>query len=234
VKLKEFSSPLGFDTLKRTRPLSTHNDEIEILIGRLVDNQANDEDRRAFESLAESDPQLWRRLALRQQDMAALSMHVEPHLRSADRIDLPADAAPPVSRMTIRISSWALAISGWAAMVALAVIWSMTPGRSAPLNQDTNTAVPIAATPTDLSPDDYLHLYLAKGKDVGYVLDEMPPTMLEVQVLPDGRKAVRYIRRIEEVLFLPPDQDVPVDDDGILTKPPSELRGEESAHNNPG
>jgi hypothetical protein len=55
-----------------------------------------------------------------------------------------------------------------------------------------------------------------------------------VQVLPDGRKAVRYIRRIEEVLFLPPDQDVPVDDDGILTKPPSELRGEESTHNNPG
>jgi len=64
--------------------------------------------------------------------------------------------------------------------------------------------------------------------------DEMPPTMLEVQVLSDGRKAVRYIRRIDEVVFLPPDEDVPVDDTGNLTKPPSELRGEESHKDNPG
>ncbi|HEV8259386.1 MAG TPA: hypothetical protein VGQ19_01345 [Burkholderiales bacterium] len=201
--------------------MSTHNDETEILIGRLVDNQASDDDRRRFQSWADADPNLWRRLALRQQDMAALASHVEPHLRAADEIELPASAGPAVSRMTIRVASWGLAISGWAAMVALALVWSANTGRPTGI-QTPPRAVPTAANPTELTPDEHLRLY----EQAGFVIGEMPPTLLEVEQLRDGRKAVRYIRRIEEVLFLPPDQDVPVDDSGNLTKPPSELRGD--------
>ena len=210
--------------------MSTHNDEIEILIGRLVDNQANDVDRREFESLAGSDPRLWRRLAMRQQDMATLSSQVEPHLRAADRIELPIESRAQVSKATIRIASWALAASGWAAMVALAFVWASNTRHSLSPGQNPTNAISAAAKPAELSPDDHLRLY----EQAGFVIGEMPPTMLEVQVLPDGRKAVRYIRRIEEVLFLPPDQDVPVDDSGNLTKPPSELRGDEPTHNSPG
>src|SRR5262245_54487463 len=167
--------------------------------------------------------------------MAALTSQVERHLRAADEIELPAEeAVPAVSRMTMRISSWPLAVSGWAAMVALAVIWFMNSGPTTPPIQGAGNARPTSSDATKLSPDDYLQMYLNKGKAAGYVLDEMPPTMLEVQVLSDGRKAVRYIRRIDEVVFLPPDEDVPVDDTGNLTKPPSELRGEESHKDNPG
>ena len=36
----------------------------------------------------------------------------------------------------------------------------------------------------------------------------------------DGRKAARILRRIEEVIILPGDQEVPVDEQGALTKPP--------------
>jgi len=55
----------------------------------------------------------------------------------------------------------------------------------------------------------------------------MPPEVVDIAVLSDGRVAVHLIRQTEEVAFLDPSQALPVDADGRLTRDPAKLRQSE-------
>jgi len=209
---------------------------LDVLIGRIVDGEASVEERQRFEALAATDGALWRRLALRQQDMSMLAAHVEPTLNASEKIDLPlsAHAASGIAgsigphRYANRTSWWAAA-AGWAAMIALAATWSL----SAHLNSATGRAAAPAGAPVALKqpPEKLLGDYLRSP----FVLGEMTPTMLTVDELPDGRLALSFLRRIVEVNYYDSAADLPGwDAEGNLTVAPHEpARADESADPTP-
>lgn len=207
--------------------------ESELLISRMIDGEEQAEDRRRFEALANTQPLLWRTLALRQQDMAALSAKVDKQLDALDRIELPHE-----SSLTFR-SPWLVAFLGWAAVIVIVSFWGLTAlndhgspplraGNPGSQSIATNRVIPASSerggSISDVSPDALLQEYLRAP----FVLGQMPPTLLDVTELSDGRKAVRILRRIEEVAYIPSDAALPVDENGNLTKPPEELRDAES------
>lgn len=196
--------------------------ESDVLIGRLIDGEASQHDAARFERMAEANPRLWRALALRQQDMATIASHVERQLHQAERIDLPEDAAGGEdSGPRRRRFPWFVAFSGWAAVIAIVAGWSLLQQRQLP---SALTHIVPAATngqvSPPMSPDEHLREYLSAP----FVLGEMAPTLLEVEELSDGRTAIRFLRRIEEVAFVKPGDRLPVNENGDLNVPPSELR----------
>ena len=66
------------------------------------------------------------------------------------------------------------------------------------------------APASTVSPEEHYQSYLSAP----YVLGDMNPEVLEVQEMSDGRVAVHFVRRIEEVAFLDPQGELPVDDSG--------------------
>lgn len=189
---------------------------IERLMSRIVDGEATIDEREAFARLADCDPQLWRRLAIRHQHMALLSARVETELNAVERIELPAARRSALQSGGVR---WAIAISGWAAMIGLIVVWSATV-MSDRDSAKFKPAVPVGASATALTADEHLSEYLKAP----FVVSVLPPTLLEVETQPDGSKILHILRRIEEYIVLEPDEDVPVNESGALTKPPSEMR----------
>lgn len=190
--------------------------ELDVLINRVIDGEVSKADRRRFDDLAASDPDLWRRLALRQQDMALLADQVGEATVGALHTDLPHRWLLP------RRLSWPLALAGWAAVLIIALSWSL----SALVDRDLSPmrgAGPIPVQNGHLTAEEHLQRYL----DAPYVLGDLQPTVLEVEPLSDGRVAVHFVRRIEEVAFLDPDRQLPVDEDGELTKDPIRLRESE-------
>ncbi len=187
--------------------------EIEVLIGCLVDGEATEEDRSRFDLLAASEPSLWRQLALRQREMDLLAEQVMEETSTAVWVDLPRRWLVP-SRL-----SWPMALSGWAALIIVAISWSMMAFGSR------GTVTGSETIAEQLSPEEHYTRYL----NAPYVLGEMEPEVVDVEELSDGRVAVRFIRRSEEVTFLDPEGELPVDEDGGLTKDPGKLRTSEPA-----
>jgi len=195
--------------------------ESEILISRMVDSEATAEDRAQFELLAGGDPSLWRRLAMRQHEMAVLSAKVETDTRFVEQIDLPAKLPQPV-RAGVGDRLRLIAYSGWAAMLVLATSWWIVSVNQADERNQARQVITESA-PT-LSFDEHRTEYMKAP----YVVGEMAPTMLHREVMSDGRTAIRFLRRVEEVLFLPAGQEPPTDQDGAFTSDPSRLRGDET------
>ena len=165
-------------------------DRTEILMTRLVDREASGAERDHFERLAEGDGSLWRDLALRQLDMGLLGDRVAQRTAEADRVELP---APPRRWVNLGVT-----LSGWAAVIALGLVWALaTPGDRV----DPGDSVRPVTAPADdgsasdpLTPEEHLRLYLQRDG----VLGELSPVMMTAEELPDGRVRVRYVRRVEE------------------------------------
>jgi hypothetical protein len=189
--------------------------ELDLLINRIIDDEAGEADRRRFDELARSDPDLWRRVALRQQDLMLLAEQVGEATASAAETDLPHRWFLP------RRLSWPLALAGWAAVIIIALSWSL----SALVDRElaARNAAPMPVQNAPLTPEQHLQRYL----EAPYVLADLQPEVLEVEQLSDGRVAVRFVRRIEEIAFLDPQLQLPVDEDGALTKDPVRLRESE-------
>jgi hypothetical protein len=198
---------------------------IEILIGRIVDGEATTVDRTRFENLAMIDPLLWKRLAIRQQEMAAIVAGVHNHTNFAEQFDVPG-SAPGVRLLSPRIPRvWILAISGWAALIALVVYWGMHASTAG--SRPTGRGIPAANVPAaSMSFDDHLREYM----HAPFVHGELPPSLLAAEKQPDGRTMIRILRRIEEIAYLEADEPLPVDTNKNLTKPPAELRGNGPSH----
>ncbi len=213
-------------------PFDSSASDIDQLIGRIIDGEATIAQRQRFEGLAQQDVSLWKRLALRHQDMAMLATQVQPALDRADQTDLPTGGVvEPDLRLasashaaggdqilgTIapsqRMGAWWLAASGWAAVVALAITWSagILPD---PTASEGGPNV-VGARSTVFTPEQNLDAYM----QAPYVLGDMPPTLLNVDELPDGRLAVSYLRRIVEVQYFDSAADIPLDEEGTLLLP---------------
>ena len=206
---------------KRLSDISNEELELERLLSRIVDGECTPQDSRALAEMASADPQIWCRLAVRQQDMTVLSAHVNRTLDRAERIDLPHQApnATSAARLSGVRTPWWIALSGWAAMIALVAIWSIWLASGQGSHQPKHV-IPAGSGTGELTPDEHLREYLLAP----FVVSELPPTLLEVEEQPDGRKVLHILRRIEEFVVLESDDQVPVNDQGTLTKPPSEMR----------
>ena len=69
--------------------------------------------------------------------------------------------------------------------------------------------------------------HYARYREAPYVIGEMQPVVMEVEPLSDGRIAVHFVRRIEEVALLDPTAQLPVDENGELTRDLTTLRESE-------
>jgi hypothetical protein len=213
--------------LDRDNPAGDHAKvEIDIgdaerLICRIIDGEATESDRRAFEQLAASDASLWRRLAESQQDMLSLSSEVDEELSHVLHrpIELPTGAVspPPANRGGMVWTGWAAAAA--IAAVWLSVVWLAPTDTIAPGSDPGAGAIPALGPDRTLTPEQHLRAYLRSRHVVG----ELDPIMLQYEETDDGRIELRFLRRIEEAFLLDPDAPPPIDADGRLIVDPAEL-----------
>ncbi len=149
--------------------------EAEILLSRIVDQQATAQDQLRFEQLAIDDPSLWRTLAQQQQEMAALSDTVIEQLVAADLVELPVNRASitPVKPF---------AFIGWAAAILIAAVWIMLPAKES------------SQQPLSLTAGQHREEY----EKADYVNGAFDPVLLDTEVMEDGRLKLYYMRRHEE------------------------------------
>jgi hypothetical protein len=193
-----------------------HELEADVLISRMIDGEASDTDRERFDLLSTAEPDLWRQLALRQQDQTLLAEQVATATDVVDRVALHRPWLMP-GRLT-----WVLSLSGWAALIIVAFSW----GATALMNQQLSArehGPMLEEASAQLSPEQHLLYY----RQAPYVVGDMEPEVLDVEPLSDGRVAVRFVRKFEEIAFLDPSRDLPVDENGELTTDPLRLRKSE-------
>ncbi len=195
--------PNHTDTSPENDP-SPNDDAVqaEVLIGRIIDLEATDEDQLRFEQLATSDPTLWRTLAGRQLDMAVLTQRVTEETAGVNRVELPVIAP-------VRGVRWTLAYSGWAAVLVIAAIWAILPsGSSNPVLQQTA--------------DEALDVYT----EAPFVLEEFDPILMDWERIDDEWIRLFIMRRFqEEIVTRRPIEELRGENDK-LTIPPAELRKE--------
>ncbi|MBT8484831.1 MAG: hypothetical protein HKO59_03990 [Phycisphaerales bacterium] len=198
-----------------TAPMNDPEAITDLLMSRIIDGEASPADHDRFEHMAAAEPTLWRQLALRQVDSVQLRDAVTDATRRAAAVDLP-------SRRVIPRMSWPLALSGWAAVLIALVSWGL-------VTMTEQRMIEPAAEPERASfrftPEEHLSQYLSAP----YVLGDMAPVVVDVKPVSDGRVAVHFVRRIEEIVFLDPFAELPVDADGQLTRDPKALRDREPA-----
>lgn len=180
----------------------------QLLISRLTDADASDQEWREFEVIAEADPALWTQLAQTQRDQAALARAMDRAAAMADSVGVPAILHPtaalaiqagPRPRLA-RLGAW----SGWAAAAAIAIVASGRfgqPGNTTP-NQPTNG---VQTAGLNLSLSELRQAYLDKGKASGEVIGEMPTkVLLESRPAPSGSGyELVYLRQVMERAIVP-------------------------------
>ena len=167
----------------------------DILISRVVDDEATGEDWAALRELAERDPAVWRDLAQAQYTSIGLASAVEAAIEVADRVE------PPVHefiRAGLRWRSGAAAKwGGWAAAAAVTLAWAGAgmPGRSGVSGAGLDGAIPAAGSAADAFRE-----YLDAGKRSGQVVEEVPQLILvETKPVSGGQGyEVFYLRQIVE------------------------------------
>jgi hypothetical protein len=190
-----------------------HDPELgaDVLIGRLIDGEANEQDHEHFDRIAAAEPSLWRQLAERQRDAMRLTEAVETAVSTAASMPLPRFLVWP------RRLSWPLAMSGWAALIIIGLTWGLASLVRAP--------EPGQAPSATITPVDGYQQYVTAP----FVLEELPPVVLEVEELSDGRIALEFVRRTLEVAFLDPEGELPINEFGELTTDIAQLRSVETA-----
>jgi hypothetical protein len=167
----------------------------DILISRVVDDEATGEDWAALRELAERDPTIWRDLAQAQYTSIGLASAVEAAIEIADRVE------PPVHehmRAGLRFRAGAAAKWwGWLAAAAVTLAWA---GAGMPARTGVSGASLDGAVPTAGSAADAFRQYLDVGKRSGQVVQEVPQLVLvETKPAPDGAGyEVFYIRQVIE------------------------------------
>ncbi|MHC5114219.1 MAG: hypothetical protein ACYTGP_07305 [Planctomycetota bacterium] len=188
--------------------------EVEVLIGRLIDGEQTTNDQQRFEAFADAQPALWRRLAQRHLDRRTLVDEVTRATGPAATIELPRRwfALP---RLT-----WSMALSGWAAVLIMALSWTLVTLASQP-PEPISSGGPAFDTRT-IEPD--AEELLARYLEAPWVVGEMQPVVLDVQEMTDGRIGINFMRRIEEVVIVAGDDEGVLDENGDLTADPETLR----------
>lgn len=164
----------------------------DILISRIVDDEATAEDWAALKELASGDPSVWRDLAGAQYTSIGLASAVQAAIEVADGVEAPVHEHIR-SHLTLRTGA-AARWGGWlvAAAVTLAWMGAQTPDRGSP--------GPSAAGLGLGSTSDAFKRYLDLGKQSGQVVEEVPQLLLvDTKVRPNGQGyEVFYIRQVIE------------------------------------
>lgn len=198
-------------------------DRLDVLMSRAVDGEATAGDWSELSTLAGADGGVWRELAERQRDQAALSRAVQVALVAADRVDLPRQAAvsdqsgrvPAIEIVRGRsrmISTW----GGWAAAAAIVAAVALAPRVG--INTGAAPRVPTAG-PTNTAgfadPAAALRAYLDKGQAAGTVVGEVPTRVLvDSKPIDGGGYEITYLRQIIERARVPELYQVGTDDLG--------------------
>jgi hypothetical protein len=148
------------------------NEQVEVLLCRVVGREDAPDDWRELRDAARSAPELWSQLADDLEADAALRARLLPDLAAAERVELPPAPGP------VRASG---AFLGWlcAAVVALAWLWTLRSGGSAGPGAPEAPAA-VAAGPAD-----------------GIAVGELPRVVLTSRQVGDGVEVV-YVRRVVE------------------------------------
>lgn len=167
--------------------------EKDILISRVVDGVAGAGDWVELDMLGAADSSLWRELAQAQRDKQLLDSAVGEAISIADVVALPKSEWSELGDRRLRVPQWA----GWAAAAVLAIAMFVMPKAGTP---NGNVAGFPPAQVEDQTPDAALNSYLAKGKDEGRVIRQLPEfVVLESAPAADGRGYdVVYLRQIVE------------------------------------
>lgn len=167
----------------------------DILISRVVDDEASSEDWARLKALAAQDSAIWRELFEAQRGQAELARAVERELDVAEFVH-----APVEDHLTIQLSQRirrGLAWAGWAAAAAVALAWiGVGP-------QETTLGPAQGPTMANLTPTQLLEGYLEKGRQQGVVRGEAPAKMLlSAEPAPGGGYEILYIRQIVEMAIV--------------------------------
>lgn len=167
--------------------------EKDILISRVVDGVAGAGDWVELDMLGAADSSLWRELAQAQRDKQLLDQAVGEAIAVADVVSLPKSEWSELGDRRLRVPQWA----GWAAAAVLAIAMFVTPKIG---STSGNVAGFPPAQQEEQTPDAALNSYLAKGKDEGRVIRQLPEfVVLESKPATDGRGYdVVYLRQIVE------------------------------------
>ena len=173
----------------------------EILITRIVDDEASAKDWADFERLAVLEPDVWVRLARQQRDAASLRRAVASATGIAEAVDLPIESAGPGAERVFarRFNPWI----GWAMAAAVALAWlgvnRISLLDTAPQRDGAVTGNYAGVTLSPASADEALDQYKALGEQEGRYIGELPKVMIEARTMPDGvRIEVLYLRQILE------------------------------------
>lgn len=166
-----------------------------LLISRVVDGDGGDGEWSELETLAQSEPKLWRELAVAQRDQSCLMRAMTGATAVADSVGL----QQVHRRNWNRLNAW----SGWAVAAVLAVV------ASAQLARPSDTTGPadqlkLAGLPVQSAAQAF-QAYLDKGRESGEVVGEVP-----AKVLVESRPALSgegyeltYLRQILERIYVP-------------------------------
>lgn len=184
------------------------NNELDILVSRVVDKVASKADWEALEAMALSDPGVWRELAAAQRMDQQLSGEVWTETAAALWVSLPSATADLAAGRAQQRSRLVAMWGGWAAAAAIALAFvGQRSERGAPAGGTELTGANLPGmdlAATDLVPirsaSDALRAYLDRGRLDGLVIGELPDKVL-VQTRPianGGGMEVVYLRQIVE------------------------------------
>ena len=160
------------------------NVDRDLLISRVIDEQASDDDWALLRRLGDKDAAVWRDLAEAQHEHAELCRALESAIAVADGVEVPIKQYIQTrfaGRIRI-VATW----GGWAVAAVLVIAMIQNPSLSDP---DMNVAG-IAAGPRlgEVTPDQALQRYIEEGRRTGQVLEEIPArVLLQVRPLADGQ-----------------------------------------------
>ena len=182
----------------------TTPDHYDILMTRIVDQEASAADWAAFSAAAESNPELWRLLAETQRQADLIAGVVTDATEVADDVTVPRFDTTPTTLTFRRAARRLLTGSGWAVAAALGLAWVLGGG---PFGETVPpTPVGSAGTVTPISTaSDHLAKYLELGRQSGAVVGEIPSKIL-IQSSPVGEGQgfeVIYIRQVLERTVVP-------------------------------
>lgn len=181
------------------QPSGNDGPDRDVLISRIVDGVAGPSDWVEIDMISGADQGIWREIAQAQRDKQLLDFAVTRATEQADRVDLPEPAPLVIIR---RARMGAVQWAGWAAAAVLALAMLIVPNWNTASNTNTaglNNLIPTFDQPPT-SPDAALDNYLARGRETGRVVRQLPDyVVLDSAPAPDGNGYdVIYLRQIVE------------------------------------
>lgn len=152
---------------------TTENNDLDLLISRVVDEQASDDDWALLRRLGDKDAAVWRDLAEAQHEHAELCRALESTIAVADGVEVPIEQyiqARFAHRIRV-VARW----GGWAVAAVLALAMIQNP--SLP-DADVNTAGLLGPRLGEVTPEVALQRYIEEGRRTGQVLEEIPRRVL--------------------------------------------------------